>query len=180
MGFLKKLGLKRNEVRLQEFTIDWIEEFERTKEEILQVIEIQEECIQHIGSTSIEGMKAKPIIDILVGVENIDNLSQEWVIQLKEIGFYQLQVEMENEIILAKFTDESFEMKTHYIHLTTFERKQWKEYIIFKEQLQSNPNLREEYIRIKEKYTSQHASGIKEYTAFKEEFVKRVIEECRV
>jgi GrpB-like predicted nucleotidyltransferase (UPF0157 family) len=149
MSFLKKIGLKRNEVRLQEFTIDWIEEFERTKEEILQVIEIQEECIQHIGSTSIEGMKAKPIIDILVGVENIDNLSQEWFMQLKEIGFYQLQVEMENEIILAKFTGESFEMKTHYIHLTTFEGKQWKEYMIFKEQLHSKPNLREEYIRIK-------------------------------
>lgn len=176
---MSTLGLKRNEVRLFDFTTKWEEEFQKTKENILQVIEIPEEAIQHIGSTSIKGMKAKPIIDILMGVDNLSEISEEGYVKLKSIGFYPLQVEMENEIVLAKFTDQTFEVKTHYIHLTTFQGRQWKEFIHFKERLQQDPTLRREYIRIKEQYISGNSEGIKEYTKHKEGFVKKVIETNR-
>lgn len=175
MVFLRRLGLKRNEVRLEEFTKEWIEEFEKTKEVIIQAIEFPEERIQHIGSTSIEGMKAKPIIDIVLGVEDINNISEDRFIQLKSIGFHQLKVEMENEIVLAKFMDDTFEVKTHYIHLTDFEGKQWKEYMIFKELLQNNSNVREEYIVLKERYITEQTTGIKEYTEYKGSFIREII-----
>lgn len=58
-----KLGLKMDEVRLEEFTPEWIQEFIHVKKDIHKHVEIEEHRIQHIGSTAIKGMLAKPIID---------------------------------------------------------------------------------------------------------------------
>ena len=55
-----KLGLKGNEVRLVDFTPEWKEEFLRVKKLIMETTKLDENRIEHIGSTAIKGMSAKP------------------------------------------------------------------------------------------------------------------------
>ena len=55
-----KLGLKGNEVRLVDFTPEWKEEFLRVKKLIMETTKLDQKRIEHIGSTAIKGMSAKP------------------------------------------------------------------------------------------------------------------------
>ena len=105
-----KLGLKNNEVVIVPYDKEWKGEFNKTKAQIIQYTNLKPEQIEHIGSTSIEGIRAKPIIDILIGVESLTTLDKPFFKDLQNAGFYRLKVERPNEIVCAKFTDETFEI----------------------------------------------------------------------
>lgn len=71
-----KLGLKRDEVRLVAHIVEWQREFQRVKQDILNSTHLQEQRIEHIGSTAIKNMVAKPILDLVVGVDDIENVDK--------------------------------------------------------------------------------------------------------
>jgi GrpB-like predicted nucleotidyltransferase (UPF0157 family) len=169
-----KLGLKKDEVKLVDYTPEWNDEFNRVKSNIMQNLNIEENRIEHIGSTAIKGMSAKPILDILVGVDDIQNVDEAIFSGLKNVGFLRLRVERPNEIVLAKFTDKTYEEKTHYIHLVEFQNELWDNLIFFRDYLNSNEEARKEYLEIKLEYLKKSTTGVNEYTDYKEEFVKNI------
>lgn len=169
------LGLKNNEVRIVPFEMEWKNEFSNVKKEIQLALEIDENRIEHIGSTAIEGISAKPIIDILLGVDDINNIDKEMESKLRVIGFYRLRVVRPNEVVFAKFKDETFDVKTHFVHAVVFKEELWENLIFFRDYLNKHNNIKMEYANIKEDYLRQNNStGINEYTDFKEEFVKKI------
>ncbi|MDG5471230.1 GrpB family protein [Jeotgalibacillus sp. ET6] len=169
-----KLGLKRNEVKLEDYTPEWKDEFTRIKKEVVQTTEIEENRIEHIGSTAIKGMVAKPILDMIVGVNDIQNVGDKLFSDLKQTGFLRLKVERPNEIVLAKFSDETYEEKTHYIHLVEFQEELWNNLLFFRDYLNSNELARKHYLEIKLDYLKTASTGIEEYTDRKEAFVKEI------
>ena len=168
------LGLKNNEVRLVEYSPKWKDEFERSKNLILDHTHIPENRIEHIGSTSIIGMSAKPIIDIVIGVDDLKKVDKTLFKELEKAGFFRLKVNRPNEIVLAKFLDESYKVKTHFIHLVEYEKDLWHNLIFFRDYLNSNKEAREKYLDIKKKYVSKSSTGIIDYTNYKENFVKEI------
>lgn len=168
------LGLKNNEVRLVKYSPKWKDEFERSKNLILDHTHIQENRIEHIGSTAIIDMSAKPIIDIIIGVDDLEKVDKALFKELKTVGFFRLKVNRPNEIVLAKFLDESYKVKTHFIHLVEYEKDLWHNLIFFRDYLNSNKEAREKYLDIKKKYVSKSSTGIIDYTNYKENFVKEI------
>lgn len=144
-----KLGLKRNEIRLVPYADEWHKEFMNVKQNILNSTPIQERQIEHVGSTAIKGMVAKPILDIAIGVDDINNVGRAIFQGLNNLGFLRLRVERPNEIVLAKFTDETCEEKTHYIHLVEYGNELWENLIFFRDYLISNDAAREQYKNLK-------------------------------
>lgn len=67
-----KLGLGRNEVRIVDYNSSWKAEFEKVKKDLLESTGLEGKRIEHIGSTAIKDMQAKPMIDLLVGVDNLE------------------------------------------------------------------------------------------------------------
>ena len=170
-----KLGLKNNEVRIVPFDEEWKVEFSNVKKEMQLILDIDESRIEHIGSTAIEGMSAKPIIDIILGVDDLKKIDQEMERKLRTIGFYRLRVERPNEVVFAKFKDDTFETKTHFIHTVVFKEELWENLVFFRDYLNSNDEEKIAYAKLKDNYLRQtHATNINEYTDFKEEFVKRI------
>lgn len=169
-----KLGLKRDEVRLEAHTVEWQKEFQRVKQDILNSTPIQEKRIEHIGSTAIKDMVAKPILDLIVGVDDIENVDKAIFQGLKEAGFLRLRVQRPNEIVLVKFTDETYEVKTHFIHLVEYNKDLWKNLIFFRDYLNSNETVREQYSNLKKEFVEENSGGIDEYTDYKEQFVKDI------
>lgn len=167
-----QLGLKNDEIRLEKYTDKWHYEFIKVKNELLKHTQLEECRIEHIGSTSIQGMSAKPIIDIVIGVDNLKEVDEELFNSFRKAGFLRLRVEKPNEIVLAKFTDETYQVKTHFIHLVEYQQEIWNTLIFFRDYLNSNEEARKEYLDIKTSYLKNTSSGIKEYTDFKEDFVK--------
>ncbi|MEB7783060.1 GrpB family protein [Mammaliicoccus sciuri] len=169
-----QLGLKNDEIRLEKYTVKWHDEFIKVKNELLKYTQFGEYRIEHIGSTSIQGMSAKPIIDIVVGVDNLEKVDEELFNSFRKAGFLRLRVEKPNEVVLAKFTDETYQVKTHFIHLVEYQQEIWNNLTFFRDYLNSNEAARKEYLDIKTSYLKNTTSGIKDYTDFKEKFVKSI------
>ncbi|QUG41626.1 GrpB family protein [Psychrobacillus sp. INOP01] len=169
-----ELGLGSNEVKLLPYTNEWKEEFNRVKLEIMDVTGFEGERIQHIGSTAIINMPAKPIIDILVGVDDKAKVDKALFNELKSIGFLRLRVERPGEIVFAKFTDDTYEVKTHFIHMVDFDKELWKNQLFFRDYLNSNDEARDEYQIIKITSAKQKDININTYTDLKEPFVKSI------
>ncbi len=172
-----ELGLKRDEVRLVEYTDEWNEEFIRIKKELVNYTELDADRIEHIGSTAIRGMSAKPVIDILIGVDNYGKLNKSFFKALQRSGFLRLKVERDGEIVLAKFTDETYMEKTHFVHLVNYKDEIWNHLIFFRDYLNTHESARKDYLEIKEKYLSMSSRGINEYTDYKESFVHEILEQ---
>ncbi|MBO1912049.1 GrpB family protein, partial [Microvirga sp. 3-52] len=116
------LGLGKGEIKLVEPQVGWEDEFLKTQQEIHKATSIDVNRIEHIGSTSIKGIKAKPMIDVAIGVDDINNIPSHIFKSLQEISFYRLRVVLENEIVLAKFdNNETFDVKTHIIHMVDYQ-----------------------------------------------------------
>jgi GrpB-like predicted nucleotidyltransferase (UPF0157 family) len=169
-----KLGLKKDEIRLEAYTPEWLEEYSRVKKDILNNLNIDGNRIQHIGSTAIKGILAKPIIDILLGVDELDSVDEGFISGLKTSGFLRLKVERPGEIVFARFTDDTYSVKTHFIHLTEYKKDLWNDLIFFRDYLNSNEAARKEYLEIKTDYLKKSSTGINEYTTHKEAFVKSI------
>jgi len=170
------LGLQRGEIKLVDSQVGWKEEFLKTQKEIHDATEIANNRIEHIGSTSINGIKAKPMIDIAVGVEDINNVPPNIFKGLQEISFYRLRVVLENEIVLAKFdNNETFDIKTHIIHLIDYRGEKWDDLISFRDKLNSSAELRREYEELKAIYIQNETGNMDDYTNYKESFILKVL-----
>jgi len=169
-----KLGLKRDEVKLVPYDDEWENEFLRVKLEILNHTIVEADRIQHIGSTAILGMMAKPILDIVIGVDDITTINNSLIIGLKKAGFLRVGVERPAEVVFAKFTDDTYQEKTHYVHLVEYNKGLWNNLIFFRNYLNLHETEREKYMNLKLDYVQYNNSGIDQYTDHKEEFVKRI------
>ncbi len=149
-------------------------EFSKVKHEIQENMHIEANRIEHIGSTVIEGMVSKPVIDILVAVEDFNAVEKCITDGFKSIGFLQLKVERPGEIVFEKFTDSTFQKRTHYIHLVEYEKGIWNDLIFFRDYLNANEEAKVEYKNLKLDYAKKHSVGIKKYMDHKESFVKGV------
>lgn len=169
------LGVNRGQVVLSEYQEIWVDEFNHVKNKILNIVKLDKNAIYHIGSTSIPSLSAKPIIDILIGVEDYMSLPESFFEALKTIGIYRLRVEKNDEIVLAKFEDESFQKHTHFIHIVYKEQLKYTELLKFRDYLRSHSDARMEYQRLKEKLSTQYADDRPKYTQEKEAFIKSII-----
>lgn len=170
-----ELGLKKNEVKLVDYDQDWKTEFNEIQKSIIQYTHLSEDDIQHIGSTSIHGMMAKPVIDLLIGLNCLDSVDHSFFDQIQKAGFFRLKVQREQEIILAKFKDDTFEIKTHFIHLVEKNGKNWNDLIFFRNYLRDHVEAQNAYSSLKQQYVEQKQTGISEYTTYKEQFVNQIV-----
>jgi len=134
------------------YTYQWHNEFIKVRKDIQKFTDLNEERIEHIGSTSIKNMDAKPIIDIVVGVNDITKIDSSLISAFKEVGFLRLRVEKPNDIVVAKFTDDTYDKKTHYIHLVNYREELWNDLIFFRDYLNDNESERRKYLELKKNF----------------------------
>lgn len=172
--------MRNDEVVLVTYDKAWAKEFEQAKEALLCVTNLLSEQIEHIGSTSIQGMRAKPIIDLLIGVEDLTCLEKAFFKNLSKVGFHRLRVERPDEIVCAKFTDDTFQTKTHFIHLVQYKGQKWQELLFFRDFLRANAEAKKQYEQLKLSFFETGLHGIAAYTDYKEGFVKSILAKRRV
>lgn len=133
-------------------------------------------AIEHVGSTSIPSLAAKPILDLAVGVEDAARLDA-CIRPLERIGYTSFgDREGWGEYFFAKGPDEA---RTHYLHLMPLEEHRWRDYLLFRDVLRSRPDLRDEYQALKTALAREHGDVRTEYTARKGAFVERILAEFR-
>ncbi len=137
--------------------------------------------IAHVGSTSIPTIKAKPIIDIAVAVEDFDRvLTLE--AELRDAGFYYRPDIHAWQLLFASgsYYDGTGELQTHFIHVVRSGSREWVEYINFRDYLIANPDVAREYEALKESIASLPHIDRERYTASKHDFIAKALRKALV
>lgn len=133
--------------------------------------------IQHVGSTAIPGLSAKPIIDIQIAARSLDEMKVIAVPAFQKIG-YEFWVDNPDpeHMFFVKGMPPFGEKRTHHVHIVEPTSKHWEGKILFRDYLTSHPEVAKEYEQLKIKLAQQHTFDREQYTDAKGEFVKKVLE----
>ena len=159
-------------IEIVEFSPHWFEMFEAEKALLQSVISPWlHGSIEHVGSTSVEGLAAKPIIDIMVGVKSLD-ASQPAIKELEQLGYCYYPYKAD---VMHWFCKPTPEVRTHHLHLIPFQSPLWKERIQFRDSLRNNPDIAKAYQALKFKLAEAHHEDRERYTREKWTFIKEVL-----
>nr|AAB05373.1 glutamate-rich protein [Cytobacillus firmus] len=172
------LGVNKGEVILVTHSENWKRLFHKEKSLLETIIGEQVKDIQQFGSTAIKGIEAKPIIDILVGVESLKDVEKFNNERLKEAGYYHLsRVQIDGKEVFAKFTDLENLTKTHILHVVEYQGDWWNEHISFRDYLNANPLVSKEYESLKKNLAEKYPNDEHSYTNEKTQFVDEILNE---
>lgn len=175
-GGMGMAGLQKGEVYLVEPQENWGQSYASEKDNLQCVLEDLVVDIQHIGSTSIPGIKAKPLVDILIGLKKLEDFQKFDFQGLKKYGFYHLaRVNIDGKEVIAKFESLDPPIKTHVVHVVEYAGEWWHKHILFRDRLISHPELAKEYEALKVKLSKEYPNNENAYANAKLGFVEKVI-----
>jgi len=165
---MKAIGLKRLTVRLEQHNPKWKSAYEVEARKLRKLFPNTE----HIGSTSIKGIKAKPIIDMLVGVTSIKE-AKKFINPLKKLG-YMLRPNASNskKLFFVKGMESN---RTHYLHMVKYNGGIWNNDIFFRDYLNQNKQAAKAYEQLKITLANKFANTRPKYTKAKRTFIKQVL-----
>lgn len=157
-------------VVVTEYNPDWKNRFEQEAAEIKKVL--GEEClaVHHIGSTSVPGMAAKPIIDLMPvvrDIEKIDGFNEK----MRNLGY---QAKGENGLSGRRYFQKGGDDRTHHVHIYQLGNQEVARHLAFRDYLGENPRIAEEYGTLKKKLAKEYPCDIQKYIDGKEELVARI------
>jgi len=167
------LGLERGKAQIVPYDPQWPEAFLREKSLLQAALGNKLLAIEHVGSTAVPSLAAKPIIDIVAAIATFDDL--EFAIQkLVPLGYEYMPQRM--------FADRKFfskgprELRTHHLNLVLQNsKKQWHDIILFRDYLKSHAQTRNDYAALKMQLAQKFADDRTSYTAAKNDFIQRVL-----
>jgi GrpB-like predicted nucleotidyltransferase (UPF0157 family) len=128
--------------------------------------------LEHIGSTAITGLAAKPILDMLAPVSDLDQ-ARDAVPVLASLGYRHDDHRPHEALWFYKQPGEDYGTRTHQLHLTRPDSALWKERLAFRDALRADPRLLSEYVDLKRGLAEQE--DLAGYTAGKRDFVAQVL-----
>ena len=172
------LGLKRGTVRLCPHEEAWEREAERTIGELWALLGDLAADIQHVGSTSVRTIMAKPIVDIAVAAYSFEAVLDRRE-ALEAAGFYYRTDKIEDQLLFAcgsYYTGEG-EEQTHFIHVVLAGSDGWREYLNFRDYLRTFPDAAKEYEALKLRLASAYPEdgGREKYLAGKHGFIRETL-----
>ena len=172
----------KTKIQIENYNPDWAKIFKDLSKILLSEIEEQIISIEHVGSTSVIGLKAKPILDIDIIIEN--EKYQTLVIEkLKDFGYNHLgnlgitgREAFKRENDKVPFTQyERFWMK-HNLYLCTKGSIGLNNHLILRDYLKTHPEAVEEYGSLKEQLAKDFPYAIDKYIEGKTAFITSVLE----
>jgi GrpB-like predicted nucleotidyltransferase (UPF0157 family) len=164
------LGLKSGAVVLLAHNPAWNAAYEIEAAAIRAALADRQLGVQHVGSTSIPNIRAKPILDIMVGIANFD---QGPLLEpaLASIGYdFARNVGIPDDHVFGKGID-----RTHLVHVVEYKGAKWHRYLRFRDRLVADPALALEYDKLKGNLATQFNEDRASYTAAKQAFIDQVV-----
>lgn len=175
------LGLKRGTVRLYPHEEAWEREAEETIRRLRSLLGDAAADLQHVGSTAIPGILAKPILDIAVGAEDFSAVLARRQ-ALEEAGFFLRSSSIENQLLFAcgSYVDGTGDEQTHFIHVVEKDGPDWRNYLNFRDYLRAFPEEAKAYEALKLSLAAAAPDdpGRAQYTAGKHAFIRRTLEKA--
>ena len=169
-----------NEGIVVEYDPRWPSLFEEEKARLLGVVGDQIEEIQHIGSTAVPGLGAKPIIDIQVSLRDLV-LVQRCVGPLESIGYEYLgEYGVPGRHFFHKPARRPFSERTQNLQIVEKGGEQWRKVLLFRDYLRAHPEVSQQYHLLKKGLASRFGADRDGYTEAKTAFVHSVLEKAEM
>ena len=173
------LGLQRGTVRLYPHETAWEAEAEHTIIMLQKLLGDDAKEIQHVGSTAVPTICAKPIIDIALAVNSFDDVMKH-LPKLQAAGFYyRAQNDISNQKLFARgsFYDGTGDLQTHFIHVVLTDSEQWRDYILFRDYLNQHADTAKAYESLKLSLAEAAPvdAGREQYLQGKKDFIAAVL-----
>jgi GrpB-like predicted nucleotidyltransferase (UPF0157 family) len=166
------IGLQRKIVKLAPYSPEWKRFFAEEEHLLRASIGAYVVDIQHVGSTAIPGLEAKPIIDIAVALRRLEDVGK-CIEPLKRLGYeYKGEEGHPGRFFLAKGDPRR---RTHYLHMVEWNSDSWKELLRFRDYLRQHKEVAEEYARLKRELAQKSQGNRDLYTPGKAEFIETVL-----
>jgi len=157
---------------LSQYDPNWPLLFEQEKERIMEAMGDEAIEIEHIGSTSVPGLRAKPIIDILLVVEVFGPIT-EYKRRLEPLGYHLYEHEDFN------VTEHLFlwkgQPRTHHLHIVEYATWEHQRHIIFRDYLRKHPDIARLYEEVKQQLAAAFSKNRPAYTKGKTAFIKNIM-----
>lgn len=168
------LGLERGTVRIVPYDPGWDAAFEHEKARLVRRIGALVLDIQHVGSTAVPGLVAKPILDIAVAVDSMDRVASLRP-ELVVLGYIDRGDSGDDGGHLF-VKDVAPAVRSHHLHIVASADPQWCNYLAFRDRLRSDEDLRAEYARLKCSLARQFVGDRVAYTQGKHSFIRGVLQ----
>jgi len=167
--------MRTKNVVVEKWNPKWKDEFERIVDSLGEDIIYNSVKIEHVGSTSVEGLSAKPIIDLDIVIEN-DKF--EIIKRLLNDKGYKHEGDLGIEGREAFSYSGKEELMTHHLYVCPQDSKELFKHITFRDFLKNNPALASEYSKVKEQAAVLYPDDIDKYMEFKSEIIEKIYKRC--
>ena len=167
---------EQREVELVPHNPEWSQLAEEEAKRILEQLSIPVIGVYHIGSTSIPGIKAKPILDFVIEVEDLDDIIRSTEM-LGELGYISKgEYGIPGRQFFTKDTDGE---RSHHLHVFQQGHPDIERHLVFRDFLRANPEAAHKYEIIKEKLAKRFPKESGSYTEAKSDFILSMDEVAR-
>jgi GrpB-like predicted nucleotidyltransferase (UPF0157 family) len=156
---------------IRDYDPAWQGAFEAERQRIGARLGPRIEAIEHIGSTSVPGLAAKPLIDLMLAVR--PDLLQQCVDELAELGYQRDQSgDFPGRVFLRRL--DAHRVTTHHLSLTELGSPYWQDQLAFRNALRADPVLVADYAELKRTLAAKHGRGLA-YTRAKTDFIRSAL-----
>lgn len=162
------------EVRISAHDSRWAAQFVGERDRLLDILPGRFAAIEHIGSTSVPRLSAKPIIDILAGVSALSEADA----LLEPLCRHGYETSGEFNATLPDrrwLMRHAFGRRTHHLHLVVFGGDQWNRHLQFRDMMRADSAIAARYARLKQELAEQHRHDRETYSLAKTAFIDDVL-----
>ncbi len=148
-------GREKREIVIVAYDPDWPARFELERQRVTRALGASAVRIEHIGSTAVPGLPAKPIVDVLVAVVDLDD--EDAIVAPLEGSGYRLRVREPAHLMFR--TPE----RDVHVHLWSNSDPEVTRHLAFRDQLRRSPSDRNAYVRLKRELAARDWDSMDEY-----------------
>lgn len=153
----------------------WRQRYKEEEKKIASILKTELRSIHHIGSTAVEGLSAKPVIDILAVVHRIEAVDR-YCADLEAIGY---ECKGEYGIAGRRFFMKGGDDRTHHLHIFSVENdREFLRHLALRDYLRNFPQKAKKYADLKRALAQKFNEDAEGYCAGKDAFVKALESEA--
>jgi GrpB-like predicted nucleotidyltransferase (UPF0157 family) len=135
--------------------------------------------LEHIGSTSIPGMPAKPIIDMLAVIDDYESFGPVMA-ELEKVGWIHAPEPGDEERRKWSLCFPTVELRSHHLHVVEHASTGWRDWLLFRDYLRGHPDEAERYSTLKRDLASADANDRDRYRSGKAPLIRELLDHARV
>ena len=163
-------------VEVVDYDPDWPRRYEEERDRIAAAIGDALLAIEHVGGTAVPGLPAKPVIDLMIGVDDIERAGPA-VAGLINLG-YEYIPEFESQLPDRRYFRRGTP-DTHHVHMVPMSSDYFEEHLLFRDWLRAHPQAAQEYGKLKRGLAGRFPDDRDAYRAGKIPFIDTVVAAAR-